>query len=345
MMHRSSIIIFLAILIVVFISATALVSTSFELEPGMRVSKVLAILGDDDLGHYPDTNVRGVSAERGRQLVFDGIASKPGGGSTRRQSKHFVCTSCHNTKREDPDLRYSDPQARLEYTNEQKMPFLQATSLYGVVNRETFYNGDYEKKYGELVYAARNDIRGAIQLCAVECAQGRKLKNWELESILSFLWTIDLKIEDLNLDEDQYDYLASAIKGNTDQDSAISLVKSRYISGSPAHFGSAYASHQSTEKLTGNSENGKLIYENSCLHCHKERRYSFLNLDDEKITFQHLNSKAGGYGHHSIYQVIRYGVFSKAGKRSYMPQYPLEKLSDQQLKDLESYIEYRAKAD
>ncbi|NNF33106.1 MAG: hypothetical protein HKN68_03310, partial [Saprospiraceae bacterium] len=56
----------------------------------MRVSKVLAILGDDDLGHYPDTNVRGVSAERGRQLVFDGIASKPGGGSTRRQSKHFV---------------------------------------------------------------------------------------------------------------------------------------------------------------------------------------------------------------------------------------------------------------
>ena len=334
---------YVAFLSVVFIISASLIQPVKSVNPELRITKALSILGDKDLGHFPDTGEFGVSSERGRHIVHYGFSTRPGGGKTKKQSKHFVCTSCHNVEKEDPDLRFADPEARLSYTMQKGLPFLQASSLYGVVNRETFYNGDYEKKYGKLVNAARNDIRGAIQLCATECAQGRKLKKWELESILAYLWTIDLKLSDLNLEEDQLKYIELALNNKVPQDSAISIIKSRYLRGSPAHFGTAQLSFEKTKNITGQPDKGKMIYENSCLHCHGNRKYSYLLLDDSKMTFRHLSNKARGYSPHSIYQVIRLGVFSKSGKRSYMPQYPLEKMSEQQLKDLESYIELRAK--
>jgi mono/diheme cytochrome c family protein len=313
-----------------------------DLSEDLRVSKVLTILGDTGKDNLPDTREFGVSANRGETLIKEGFSTKPGGGKTKIQSKHFVCTSCHNLEKEDPDLTKSDPEARLKYTAEKGLPFLQGTTLYGVVNRETFYNDDYYLKYGELVDAARNDIRGAIQLCAVECAQGRKLHDWELESILAYLWTIDLKLSDLDFSAEELDAIYLAIDSEDKQDEAIDLIKSKYLLGSPAHFGSAAESKGLAPNLIGHPENGKMVYENSCLHCHQDRRFSYLQLDDEKLTFKHLSKKAEGYGPHSIFQVSRYGVYSRSGRRSYMPQYPLEKMSDQQLADLKAYIDMRA---
>jgi len=210
------------------------------------------------------------------------------------------------------------------------------------VNRESFYNDDYYKKYGDLVLPARNDIREAIQLCAVECAQGRELKDWELESVLAYLWTIDLKLSDLNLNQDELDMIYAAIDGDGDSDAAAQLIKSKYSKSSPATFGTAHDSMISKGEYKGNPDNGKLIYDNSCLFCHEDRKYSFFHLDDSRITFKHLSKKANGYGRHSLYQVTRYGVYSRSGKRSYMPQYPIEKMSEQQLADLRAYIDRQA---
>ncbi len=336
---------FLALAFIVgasLISPDKAAKEDLDLSEDLRVSKVLTILGDTGKDNLPDTREFGVSANRGETLIKEGFSTRPGGGKTKIQSKHFVCTSCHNLEKEDPDLTKSDPEARLKYTAENGLPFLQGTTLYGVVNRETFYNDDYYLKYGELVDAARNDIRGAIQLCAVECAQGRKLHDWELESILAYLWTIDLKLSDLDFSAEELDAIYLAIDSEDKQDEAIDLIKSKYLLGSPAHFGSAAESKGLVPNLIGHPENGKMVYENSCLHCHQDRRFSYLQLDDEKLTFKHLSKKAEGYGPHSIFQVSRYGVYSRSGRRSYMPQYPLEKMSDQQLADLKAYIDMRA---
>ena len=334
---------FVLFIISAFIVCGALIIPEKEVPPAdFRVSKVLAVLGYETPTPYPNVKDYSVTASRGEALIKEGIAIKPGGGKTRKQSKHFVCTSCHNLEREDPDLAVMDPQARLDYTDKHGLPFLQGTTLYGAVNRESYYNDDYYKKYGDLVDPARKDLRGAIQLCAVECAQGRKLKNWELESILAYLWTIDLKLSDLDLTDEELQEVYAAIDGGGDQPQAIELIKSKYVTKSPATFGTAYDSMIKKESLTGNPDNGKKIYENSCLHCHQDRRYSFFQLDDSKLTFKHLSKKANGYGRHSLYQVSRYGVYSKSGKKSYMPQYPHEKMSDQQLEDLRAYIDMRA---
>ena len=334
-------------LALVFIICASLINpekavNDLVLNEDFSVSKVLKILGEPSKSTPPDTREFGVSAARGEALIREGFSTKPGGGNSKKQSKHFVCTSCHNLEKEDPDLTKSDPQARLDYTAAKGLPFLQGTTLYGAVNRETFYNDDYYLKYGDLVDDARNDIRGAIQLCAVECAQGRKLKDWEIESILAYLWTIDLKLSDIDLSPTELEDVYAAIDSGEGQDKAIAILRSKYLMGSPAHFGSASASKKTEETLVGRPENGQLIYENSCLHCHQDRRFSYLQLDNEKLTFKHLSRKANGFGPHSIYQVSRYGVYSRSGKRSYMPQYPIEKMSDQQLADLKAYIDMKA---
>lgn len=334
--------IILSLFLVFIIGASLIVPDDYKINENTRVNKLLATLGIPAVDHFPKTDIFGVSAKRGKAIVHDGFSSRPGGGTTRRQSKHFVCTSCHNVEREDPDLRISDPQARLEYTNKKGLPFLQATSLYGAVNRDSFYNGDYYKKYGDLVIPARGDIREAIQLCAVECAQGRKLKKWELESILAYLWTIDLKLKDLNLNGSEIAFIEKAAKNKTKKDSAATIILSKYKKSSPATFGTAQDSKEAVAQLEGNPDNGKLIYDNSCMHCHNDRRYSFYSLDYDKLTFKHLEKKAHTYGNHSIYQVARFGIYSKSGKRSYMPQYPMEKMSDQQLADLHSFIKQQA---
>lgn len=305
-------------------------SFSFDSTPSNEktVVEVLEAKGIDYSAKRPNFDIEGVSAEVGKGIFHDGFAAKPKGGKTSKQSKHFVCSSCHNVEREDPDLSVVDAQARLEYTSERGLPFLQGSTMHGAVNRATYYNGDYVKKYGDLVYPARNDIRNAIQLCATECAQGRELKDWELESILAYLWTLEFKLSDLGLDESSASQLG------------VEGINAKYLQGSPATFIPPPTDRKVGTGLIGNPENGRLIYENGCLHCHYRGRYSFLHLDKSRLSFKHLKKTMPNYSRHSIYQVIRWGVPSKSGKASYMPQYTEEKMSDQQLADLRSYIEF-----
>ncbi len=332
----------LVFITILFTSLQNAENSFFEIKKGDTVSSVLKKLGDKPIQHRANS-FKGASAKIGEDLALKGIAKKPNGRKTKKQSKHFVCTSCHNTVKDKPDLRVSDPQARLEYAYEKGIPFLQGTSLYGIVNRTSFYNGDYDKKYGDLVKPAKNNIREAIQLCAVECAQGRKLKNWEVESVLAWLWTLELKMEDLSLTEKDYAIINEAINGQGEKSSAIELIKSYYETGAPATFITPPDDRKKGYGLKGNPENGKLIYELSCQHCHKNKRYAYYNLDDSKFSFNHLSKHIDQYSRYSIYQVLRYGTPPMNGKKAYMPQYTQEKMSDQMVEDLRAYVEMKAK--
>jgi len=307
--------------------------------PKDGVNSILQQLGDNGVTHYPNKTIDGVSAEVGKDLALKGIAVKPNGKmSSRQQSKHFVCTSCHNVVQEDPSFTSTDPQARLEYTNEKGLPFLQGTTLYGLVNRTKYYNGDYDKKYGEDVYEARDNIRNAIELCAVGCAQGRSLDDWEMESILSYLWTLELKMSDLQLSAEETMTINNALDTRTGQSEAITLIKSKYLDHSPATFMTPPSDRKAGTGFTGNADNGKLIYNNSCMHCHEDGKYSYFYMKDSPIDKKFLNRKAGTYSPYSIYQVVRYGTTPFSGRKSYMPHYTKEKMSDQQLADLKAYL-------
>jgi mono/diheme cytochrome c family protein len=308
------------------------------------VAKLLEALGYKPLPHRPNRRMSGVSAQEGRYLIYTGFAKNGKGKSTSKQSAHFVCTSCHNMQRDEPDLSKIDPEAKLDFVEERGLPFLQGTALYGAVNRTSFYNGDYYKKYGDLVNPARNNLREAIQLCAVECAQGRRLKDWEVESILTYLWTIDLKLGDLFLNSEEIDIIAEAVETESDQAVAIGLIKNKYMQGSPATFVAPPEDRkEGYENLVGDPENGQRIYELSCLHCHEDQRYSLFDLDDAEYTFDFLDKHMARYTRYSLYQVGRYGTSPLPGKRSYMPHYTVEKMSNQQMEDLRAYIEREAR--
>ena len=307
-----------------------------------KVSEVLYKLGDDLPNHF----LRSPSLteiELGRQMFHEGFSFNKNGKRQRRLSKHFVCTSCHNVEKEFDDLSQNDAQARLQYAIKNDMPFLQGSPMYGAVNRLSFYNGDYYKKYGNLVDVARNNLREAIQLCAIECAQGRRLKKWEIDAILAYLWSIGLKVEDLNIDAQGLELINRALVDKNKTEDAVKLIKSKYMDHSPASFTEPPSSFAEGYGLVGNPENGKHIYEHGCLHCHKNARYSFVNLDLSKHSFTYLNNHVDSYNHSSIYQVGRYGTPPRPGKKAYMPQYTQEKMTDQQMEDLRAYINQEAK--
>jgi len=329
--------------LVLFLGASMQMEDSLKLNGESSVWEVLKKLGEPEPNHTVNSSVRGYNVEAGKKIVLEGTGHSAEGKKARLQSKHFVCTSCHNVAKEDPDLSVVDAQGRLDYCAENNLPFLQGTTLYGAVNRTSFYNDDYEKKYGELVEPARNNLREAIQLCAVECSQGRRLKTWELESVLGYLWTLELKMKDLNLAEADYNSIESSMNNSTKEQLATrDLIKSKYLSGSPAHFIDPPADRKNGSGLTGDPENGKKIYEIGCMHCHEKERYSFFNLEDAKQDFCYLKSNFANTEFGSIYQVGRYGTKPHPGKRAYMPQYTKEKMSRQQMEDLRAYIVRRA---
>lgn len=311
------------------------------------VWEMLMALGESAPNHVVNENVGGeVSATIGKNIVLGGYKTDRKVALVAPQSKHFKCTACHNVLKEDPDLSKSDPEARLDYALQNNLPFLQGTTLYGAVNRTSFYNDDYEKKYGSLVTPARNNLREAIQLCAVECSQGRLLKPNELESVLAYLWTIQLKVSDLNISPALISEVEQAMQedwGETDKEALRQKIKSHYLAGSPAHFVDPPGDRKAGAPFTGRPERGKIIYELGCQHCHENERYSFYNLDDSKYSFRHLAKHIPKYSKFSLYQVARYGTSPIPGKRAYMPMYSIEKLSEQQLEDLRAYIEQQAK--
>ena len=329
---------YLIVVVVCSISVLFPAKNSQLVEDYPMLTDLEMALGKDFADKKPNLSIKGVSAEAGESLVKSGFATNTSGKKTKQQSKHFVCTSCHNVEREDPDLSVNDAQARLIYTNERGLPYLQGTALYGAVNRNTYYNGDYYKKYGDLVYKAKNNVREAIQLCAQECAQGRKLKEWELESILAYLWEIGLKTSDIQLSETEKTDISEALNNKDKQQEALFLVSKKYLDSSAATFVVPPVDRDKGNGLNGDVENGRLIYKNSCLYCHEKGRYSYLSLDEGSMSRNYLQKHVGTYHRQSVYQVVRWGVPVKSGKKSYMPQYPLEKLSEQQLADLVAFI-------
>lgn len=311
------------------------------LDANTPLSEVLVSLGAEPSRNEPRFQYPGVSAERGRDLVLYGSTSQPEGGNTARVSKHFVCTSCHNIQREDPDLRVSDPEARLEYAQQKGIPFLPGTTFHGIINRNSFYNGGYGEKYGELTDAARNNLREAVQLCAVQCSQGRPLLSWEIESILAYFQTLGLRLGDLALSEEERKLLSAGLSNAKQAPEALTMLKSHYLQASPATFLLPPVDRKLgfPEVQTTNPDRGRLVYELSCLHCHENQRYAFFELDRSNISLQFLDRHAGKYTRYSMYQVIGYGTSPIPGKRAYMPNYPAERLSTQLVEDLRAYIQ------
>lgn len=289
-----------------------------------------------NLAHFTPEMVK-----QGYDMIHHGRTTTAEGKKSEYISLYYMCTNCHNSGPEDPVLSVSDPEARLKFAAEIQIPFLQGTTFYGVVNRESWYNDDYYKKYGDLVLPTQNNIREAIQLCATECSQGRPLENWEIESILAYYYSIGYTFFDLGFSVQDMDAMNKEKQNPAMHASLIEKIKNRYSLKSPATFIEPPYDRNWDTTPKGNPETGKEVYELSCQSCHTFMGVSDVIFDDSKKNFKYMNRKFEK-NYWWLFEIVRHGTHPESGHRAYMPLYTAERMSDSQVDDLKAYIEKMA---
>ena len=305
------------------------------------LEQALNHLGDKPLNHSI-AQVDLAKAKVGEDLIFKGYTVRDGKKS-KRISNYFVCTDCHNTTREFDDAGSESTEDRLRYAKENGLPFLPGSTLWGIYNRTTFYNDDYVKKYGDLVVNARDTLENAVQLCAKYCSSGRYVEDWELEAIMHYFKKNELHLSDLNISDKDKDAIFERSMTDTQKANLLKEIKGSYRQAYSATFMETMDRSERPYGKGGNAENGELIYKKACMFCHKNKRVTYLHLDDGKLSARFLWRNRKNYSDQSIYQIVRHGTYSKVGRKQYVPHYTKEKMSDEQLNDLVAYIKQIAK--
>lgn len=313
---------------------------AFEWSKETPLSFVLKDLGEAPVKHaLPNWSPDMV--KRGEQLVMQGSATGPNGETGTRISQYFTCNSCHNTVQENPDLSNISPASRLKYAADNNVGFYQATTFYGIANRETWFNDDYVERYGDRAKAAQGDLREAIQLCSEECSQGRALEAWEEETILAYFWSLEIRLGDLGLTDGEIEALKLVPEKEKKRKKHVTAFKLHYPLTSPATFGKVPTDPTAGYGLTGIPENGKLIFDFACQKCHM---YGVANINfyDSNDTFQKMKENTKADNSSSVYRILREGTEPSPEHPLYMPRYTEERMSDQQIEDLKAYVVKRA---
>lgn len=303
---------------------------------------VYAELGMEMPEHYI-SNPNPTLVAIGEELVKKGKSNSPSGKSSSFISPYFVCTDCHNQEKEDPNPANPNPQARLEYALQNDIDFLQSTTFWGIVNRESWYNDDYIKKYGELVIPASKSLYESTQLCAQECSSGRMLEEWEWEAINHYYHSLQLTIADLELDERSLEVVSQLLSGSValgeDQEQdLVASMKAKYMLRSPARFQDPSIAKANDQGKAGNKENGEKIFEQSCMTCHAYGGPSQLVLENDRLTKRKFRRNLGKGNYWDLYTIIRGGTYAELGHQQYMPLYTLDRLSEEQFADLRAFL-------
>jgi cytochrome c5 len=303
------------------------------------VNDVLFALGEEKPAWWPEA-ITDELIKKGEELVFQGRTLDPDGNRSAYISVYYMCYNCHNTVQEDPTPLASDAQTRLDYATEKNLKLLQGTTFKGITNRESWYNDDYYKKYGDLVKPAANDLRAAIQLCATECAQGREVEDWELDAIVSYYYSIGYTMEELGFTEKDMKRVNRVVAEGEPViiERLVNEIKATYSKKSPATFlEPPYDVYWEQYNGKGDPDNGKKIYNMSCQACHNSYGVSDVVLGNDKQDFKAM-ARWFKKNNWWLHQVVRHGTHPAPGHRPYMPLYTEEKMNDQMIEDLKAYI-------
>jgi len=287
-------------------------------------------------------------ARWGKELIETGrVAEPPDGPSPSRPlSERYRCLHCHNVQREDIRLTVQDPETR-ERLIRQLAPedpgrvesatlrLTTGTTLWGAVNRESFYNGHYTRYRNQTLADGRpmNPYRlaDAIQVCCRFCSGGRYPTDWELDAMLAYHWEMELRLRDLDLSAEELDFLLRGLNsGNlTEITAARAQIRRRLLTTSAATKGSVpLRSEGDTDfyadgsRIVGDSRRGRLVYESACAGCHGN-------------VINSLSGKALLMDDRRFHHYIREGT-ERDGL--YMPLFTLERLSRPQVADIRAYL-------
>jgi len=302
----------------------------------------------------------------GKEIFLNGSVKRPPTGARPSEpiSKYFKCITCHNYEREDPDPTNQDPEARFEWIEKtsQEIFLLQGATMWGVVNRETFY-ADYYGIYHHLCVPEGKkppstpcgpllkvcgpgcrtmdpaSLEDAIQVCSAYCSAGRYLEQWELYALLAFFWDQEIRLKDLDLSPEQAAHVKEVLTSHSPDPQYAKglrgLLAGRYAKKADHTFrgnfnstrytsgGSIVVEYEDGSKYAGDAGIGERLWRLSCARCHGTK-----NLP-QKAT--HFTRDLGKF-----HKMLAKGTRHRS--KPYMPNFTLERLSRQQAADILLYL-------
>jgi mono/diheme cytochrome c family protein len=284
----------------------------------------------------------------GGELVTAGFVRKPpiGTAPSAPLSQHYRCVQCHNLGREDEQLTVQDPTTRERWFRAANYPqpekrdgqvfFLATgTTLWGAVNRERFYNGHYQNyHFLKLADGSRMNpekLADAVQICCRNCSGGRFAEPWELDSILAYLWDLELRWQDLRLpDETQRKMLAQlASPDPRAREDARTVIRSSYLRAAGADRIDLPLRSEENRDIygdgsveTGDAQAGKFLYASACAGCHGS---DTILLSGAQLL---LSDK----------RFHRYVWHGTERDGAYMPLFTKQRLSRRQAADIRAYL-------
>lgn len=307
----------------------------------------------------------------GRELFLSGHVRTPpvGSGPSKPISKYFTCGRCHNHEREDPVLPAQDPEARFAWIERTgaKIFLLQGATLWGGVNRKTFYAGEYAK-YRDLCLPKGEELLpwlpcgpifgfclpgcrtmdpetlvDATQVCSKYCSVGRYLKVWELDSLLAFFWDLEIRLDDLELTpQTRAEVLAVLSAPASDSREAArlrDLLAGAYSNMAVNTFrglatlaggsapGRPVVEYPDGSRFNGDFQRGATLWKLSCAYCHEATERPLTREKARKF------SKDVEDFHAMIATGTRHSF------RRYMPNFTLERLSRRQSADILAFLQ------
>lgn len=272
--------------------------------------------------NQPPASQTSAQETAGYEIVSQGRSAFSGGN---RLSAYFYCLDCHGLSHDD------------------RLP---GASFAGLVNRETYFNGASSDRYGDSS-GARSDLVEAIQFCSTKVALGRALEAPEMDAVLAYLWSLELKVSDLSYTGADLAELKRRALNPAERTSIVTEIMEREPLGATSTLGEI-PDDTATGYETGTDpveENGGKIWAMTCLHCHDAEGASEHFFGDRNSTWERLASMFSAEGEKSLYHRLRQGSFDPAKPEAHMPLFPTERLSNTDVEDLRAYIEAQVEKD
>ncbi len=334
------------------------VPTTQSAENDVGIDELLGLAGRQKHAQYlAQLNVAGKTftwqqyVAWGNELYHAGkVAHSPTGKPSEPLSKFYQCTQCHNNVREDVVLTQQDPEARLLMMDRpapasplSKVPLWMApgSTMWGVVNRESFYNDSYEAYHGLTVQDGKEmnpkSLNDATQICGKYCSVGRFMEPWELAALITYFWEIEVKLKDLELPSTLEGMILATLR-KPDQASPAEVAKMRDllrrlylrragdVATHPPKEPGAEVVGPYPDKLSfqGDKVPGEKIYKAACVMCHGPGKPNESHGADLVSDLKYFH------------QILAVGT--EQSDQPYMPRFTMQRLTRQQIADLQAYL-------
>jgi len=306
-------------------------------EPGdleLRVDDLMVVFGEPQKEHYlakEDT----VLARQGLQLFFTGKYMNADNTWSRPVMTKLQCGDCHSVETDVDTLLFNSVEKRADHSRTNRKNRFVGSTMKGVVNRESWFNGTLYDGYDFLGFEARANLKHAVKFCAVKNGGANRVELTDLESdmLINYFKTLGLELSDLKMPDGYSALVAGAYGRGEPNKKMLSVVGLRYLHKLPHTKVEPIARKERKLGRTDDSQSGKYLFESTCSHCHGSGKIEEFSPDRMKK----IKSDLSKDNYRSVYNILR-GETGKNTSIGLQHHYSGEMLADAEIEQIVGYL-------